>query len=92
MRESGIHSAQETERAEVIYQERCSMCHGDSGMGGVGKALDSPHLAEMSDGQLFMMISQGIGDRMPGFQDVLSSDEIAELINWIRSLQSESTE
>ena len=78
------------ESVDQTYQQRCATCHGALGVGGVEKALDGPHLAEMSDAQIFMVISQGIGDRMPGFQDLLSSDEIVDLIELIRSWQSES--
>ena len=70
----------------TIYQERCSACHGERGEGGVGKALDGPHIDDMSDAQLFMMIYDGIGTAMPSFKSILTSEQIARIVEYIRTL------
>jgi hypothetical protein len=33
---------------EPIYQERCGICHGDNGQGGIGPALNVPETARLS--------------------------------------------
>lgn len=65
------------------YIDYCSACHGELGEGGVGKVLNTGHIKEMSEAQLFMMIYDGIGSSMPAFKDQLSSDEIADLVEYI---------
>lgn len=69
-----------------LYQQHCSLCHGENGEGGIGKALDGPHIDEMSEAQLFMMIYEGIGSSMPDFKSKLSTDQIVDLIAFLRAL------
>ena len=70
----------------TLYQQHCSDCHGARGEGGVGRALNGSHLEEMSEAQLFMMIYEGIGSSMPSFKSTLTSEQIAEMVTYIRAL------
>ena len=72
--------------ASERYIEYCSACHGELGEGGIGRALNTDHVKEMSEAQLFMMIYDGIGSSMPAFKDNLSSDDIAGLVEYILTL------
>ena len=69
----------------ALYQQQCSACHGARGEGGTGRALNGPHVAEMSDAQLFMMIYEGIGSVMPSFKSTLTTDEIANVVEHLRT-------
>ena len=72
--------------APKLYQQHCRACHGEAGQGGIGKPLNGPHIVEMSEAQLFMMIYDGIGLNMPSFKSTLTSDQIAELVVYLRTL------
>ncbi len=75
-----------------LYQQYCSSCHGVNGEGGIGRALNPPHISEMSEAQLFMMIYEGIGTAMPSFKSTLSTEQIAGLTTYIRSFSDDDLE
>ena len=76
--------AMSSDGAEV-YQQQCSACHGARGEGGTGRALNGPHVAEMSDAQLFMMSYEGIGSVMPSFKSTLTTEQIANVVEHLRT-------
>ena len=85
-------SSDESSEVPQLYQQHCSSCHGINGEGGIGRALNGPHIAEMSEAQLFMMIYEGIGTAMPSFKSALSTEQIAGLIIHIRSFSDDDSE
>ena len=85
-------SSEESLEVTQLYQQHCSLCHGVNGEGGIGRALNTPHISDMSEAQLFMMIYEGIGTAMPSFKSTLSSEQIAELIAHIRSFSDADLE
>jgi len=76
-----------------IYKAKCSACHAASGAGDtmLGKnmklrALGSPDVQRQSDQELANIISRG-KNRMPAYDRKLSRDQIAAVVQYIRSLK-----
>jgi mono/diheme cytochrome c family protein len=80
-----------------LYQANCAACHGVDGNGGGPLSGTTPvtppslraHLAEHSDGDLFYWISEGLPGGMPGWRSQLSETDRWNLVNYLRSLDSE---
>ena len=75
------------------YKARCSACHGVNGAGDtmLGKnlklrSLASPAVQEQSDQELAAVISQG-KNKMPAYDHKLSRNQIADVVQYIRSLK-----
>jgi cytochrome c6 len=80
------------DKAAVLFQSNCQMCHGAYGKGtAVGKAFNvvdfqDPAVMKMSDADLAAVISKG-KNKMPAFGDRLTPPEIEGLVSYIRGLQ-----
>lgn len=83
-------------RGKELYDIFCVPCHGEGGRGDgpVGKKLvptpanlraDSP-VMNLSDGQLFVIVSSGLGP-MPAFQADLSPLDRWRVVSWLRTLK-----
>ena len=70
-----------------VYKSHCANCHGSSGSGEIGNAPDFARGEGLmqSDVSLMEEISRGKGT-MPGYQGVLSDQEILDVISYIRIL------
>lgn len=76
-----------------VYLDKCSECHGETGKGDGPQAkmydprprmlTDTPHLATVTDGELFYVISQG-HKPMPSYKKKLSEDERWQLVLLVR--------
>jgi mono/diheme cytochrome c family protein len=77
---------QNVDKGRELYQDKCAVCHGDDGKGGIGIALNTPDLLRVADNPfLYRAIVEGRPDTaMPAWRH-LSSDQIAALIAYIRS-------
>lgn len=72
----------------------CASCHGSDGRSptAVGRAmyppapaLDSPHVQNYTDPQLFWVIKNGIRlTGMPGYGDLFSDEQIWDLVYFVR--------
>ena len=76
-----------------LYEQACQTCHGGEGRGGDR----APALAGATfkhgklDGEIFLNIRNGIlGTQMPGFKR-LSSDQVWQLVSYVRSLNAIAT-
>jgi putative heme-binding domain-containing protein len=68
-----------------IFEAQCALCHGQTGGGGRGPALNRPKLDRApDDGALRELIMQGYGD-MPGAWQ-LHPDEVKGVAEYVRSL------
>jgi len=68
-----------------IFESQCALCHGQTGGGGRGPALNRPKLERAPDDKaLRELISDGSGD-MPGAWQ-LHPDEVAGVAAYVRSL------
>jgi mono/diheme cytochrome c family protein len=89
-------SAEQTIDPKKIYQESCSVCHGDDGRGAVwGQAsLSVPprnfrtaeSREELTRERMIASVTAGRpGTPMPGFGTQLSIPEITAVVDWVRS-------
>jgi mono/diheme cytochrome c family protein len=77
-----------------VYLDKCSECHGETGQGNGPQAkmydprprmlTDAPHLATVTDGELFYVISQG-HKPMPSYKRKLTEDQRWQLVLLIRA-------
>lgn len=82
-----------------LYEKQCAFCHGTDGRGQNPNGLQfyppvpsliDPKL-ELHDGQIHFIVSQGIRyTAMPSFAKVLNSEEIWQVILWVRQLSHPS--
>ena len=73
-----------------IYVSVCSSCHGQSGEGGVGPALNTQEFQDRYDDQsMFDIIDTGHkATAMIAWGEILTSDQITQLVHYIRSFNS----
>jgi mono/diheme cytochrome c family protein len=76
-----------------IYSEVCAQCHGATGEGIIGPALNDPDLqARYTDEALFTTINRGHeATSMIGWGEILSSEQIQQLVEFIRELGGAGT-
>ncbi len=78
--------AQNRERGQVAFENRCGKCHGSDGNGGELGPRITFRLTKRTDGQLATLVRTGIPARnMPPTK--LGDDEMALLITFLRSIQ-----
>ena len=93
---SGVASADQSIDPERIYQESCSVCHGDDGRGAVwGQASlavaprnfrTEESRQELTRERMIASVAAGRpGTPMPGFGTQLSIPEITAVVDWIRA-------
>jgi mono/diheme cytochrome c family protein len=88
-------AAESIARGKRLYGFDCEMCHGKDGDGKGDLAgdmkvkprdyRDADNLKDMTDGELFYIISKGKGE-MTGEGDRTKPEAIWDLVNYIRSL------
>ncbi len=93
--------AQDAKAGKALYQQYCSTCHGPQGKGdGPAAAAMNPkprnhtdgnYMNKLSDAHLRKVISEGgaaVGRSplMPPWQGVLTSEQIRDVIAYVRSL------
>lgn len=85
-----IQTGQAAASAEEIFTQFCSKCHGLKGYGGVGPALSDPVFQDKStDQQIYDSINLGHNvTAMIGWGDILTADQIQQLVTYIRKLRS----
>ena len=72
---------------QQIYQQVCANCHGADLSGGVGPPLGpESNAAAQDDDFLVLTITRGRG-RMPSFDATLSDDQIARVVDHLRTAQ-----
>jgi cytochrome c oxidase cbb3-type subunit III len=71
---------------KLIFEGRCSLCHGIDGGGGRGPSIRRPKLARAANDEgLKSLIENGIPPEMPGAW-FLTKEEIASVAAYVRSL------
>ena len=81
--------------ASELYEQKCVVCHGDTG-GGDGPAAqtlrrkpadftDVHRMGHITDGELYWKMTTGRGD-MPSWQTGLSETERWQLVSYLRVL------
>ena len=83
-------------RGAELFQINCSVCHGLGGKGDGTVAsylqnkpadLTSPAVQFLSDGAVFMTITNGIPGYMPALNENLTSRERWDVVNFVRTLK-----
>ena len=82
-------------KAKSNYEENCLMCHGETGKGDGPMAgmlkekppdvSDSKMMADMTDGEIFYMITKGVKP-MPPFETKISEEERWGMVHLMRSI------
>lgn len=79
----GGGSEADVERGATIYAQQCARCHGDEGQGNLGPSLVGiADLFQEASGQELFVSNGGAG--MPRFADILSEDEIRDVVAYTR--------
>ncbi len=95
-----LHYTQaQLEEGRALYQEHCTRCHGDGGLGdgpdaadldgAVGNLTDLSKMALLSDTAMYNGVTEGIGnppDNMPSFVDELTDEQRWAVVAFVRSL------
>lgn len=90
------HLASLAEQGEGIYQLNCTACHGVSGEGGIGPALNAKQfLQSATDEQIEVLIAVGVpGSQMNAysidFGGPLTSEQITAVTTFLRSLEPDA--
>lgn len=72
---------------KVLYDTHCYMCHGENGIGNnIGSPIPSLVIPEVTDGQIFVAIANGLDGLMPGFLNVTTKNEIWYIAAYVREL------
>ncbi len=97
-----LNEAQSVERGAATYGVSCSFCHGIGGRRPIDVGLwmypRSPELGasavgQWTDAELFWIIKNGIRlTGMPGFAQIHSDEEIADLVRYVRSQADQASE
>ncbi len=70
--------------AEALFEQRCSICHGELGRGGSGPNLiDSEWLYGGSSNAIKKIINNGAKNGMPAWKGLLSEEEIDKLVSYL---------
>jgi len=73
------------EAGAEIYDDNCSTCHGDDGLGDIGSDL-TERIPQMSDEDIVSTILSGLdGTTMPPFAEVLDNQAIADVVAYTKS-------
>ena len=95
-----VSPAQAEVEGSKIYKSKCQSCHGKKGEGNpvIARALKIPPellpltgIAVKTDEEVMKIIAEG-KDRMPGFQEKLSPEELQAVLQHCRVLVPAKTE
>jgi mono/diheme cytochrome c family protein len=84
------------ERGRQLFSLNCIYCHGPTGMGDgvIGTFfahkpanLTSKAVQDMSDGAIFLIISNGVQGRMPALNENLTVRDRWDVVNFVRTLK-----
>ncbi|HET9533570.1 MAG TPA: c-type cytochrome [Blastocatellia bacterium] len=93
-------NAETIEAGRKTYVRYCLGCHGPSARGDGSMALSGGTPSNLvdetwdygsSDGEIFVVIREGVSSDMEGYKDRLTDKEIWQVINYIRSLAKQSS-
>jgi mono/diheme cytochrome c family protein len=92
---------EDRDRSADLYRINCALCHGADGRGeslvterfrAAGEIspvdLASPRVKGRTDGQLFWLIGNGIGN-MPPFGSLLTEEELWQVVGFVRGLPAD---
>ena len=74
---------------ELLWQRNCAGCHGTDGLGGPQVKISFASEAwqnSLDDAQIARTIAGGKSPMMPAFAELLTPEQIAELVKHVRTL------
>ena len=71
-----------------VYFENCAFCHGNDGKKSYRGAKDL-NATMLSETDIQMWVQAGVKGKMPGYAEVLSAEEIADVALYVASMKSE---
>jgi cytochrome c oxidase cbb3-type subunit 3 len=90
------HATGDSHRGRAVFKSTCSSCHGPSGSGDgiLARLIDAPmadftdaqRMGTLTDTELLIAVRDGKGQFMPSWKDVLSKQEIDDLVSYVRGL------
>ena len=88
-------SAQDADAAILgrdMYEEFCGACHGYDGVPLLpgAPAFSTGERLEKPDAELLRSISEGKGDLMPPWKDILSAEERVAILRYVRAMAGSS--
>jgi mono/diheme cytochrome c family protein len=97
LKSSVAYSKKSIADGRTLFARQCTSCHGPDGKAQVDVVADATDLTSpklwksgTSEGEIFRSIRDGAGETMPPFKSQLSTTEMWNLVNFIRSLWPES--
>ncbi len=88
-------NAESVEAGKKLYQRYCASCHGPNGKGDGGLALSGGEPSDLTDdawdhgstdGEIFVVIRDGVSADMLAYKDKLAEKQIWQIVNYIRSI------
>ena len=88
-------TSESIEAGKTLYKRHCASCHGPNGKGDGGMALSGGTPSDLTDdtwdygstdGEIFVVIRDGVSSDMQGYKEKLSEKQIWQLVNFIRSI------
>ncbi|QQS45429.1 MAG: c-type cytochrome [Acidobacteriota bacterium] len=88
-------NAETIEAGRQLYQRHCASCHGPKGKGDGGMALSGGTPSDLTDdvwdygstdGEIFVVIRDGVSSDMLGYKEKLKDEQIWRIVNFIRDL------
>ncbi len=83
------------QRGQQLYEINCALCHGAGGQGDGSVAaklrrkpanLTGPNVTGLQDGDIFMVITQGVPGLMPALRENLAVGDRWDVVNYVRTL------
>jgi mono/diheme cytochrome c family protein len=78
-----------------LYQRHCASCHGPNGKGDGGMALAGGTPSDLTDetwdygstdGEIFVVIRDGVSSDMLAYKDKLNEKQIWQIVHYLRSI------
>lgn len=87
-------SPDQLESGKALYSAQCADCHGQSGQGDGPQAgetrppsfTDQAYMASTNQDSFLSAVADGKGEKMPGFEDKLTTDERWAVASYVRTL------
>ena len=94
-------NAESIDAGKKLFQRHCASCHGPGGKGDGGLALSGGTPSDLTDemwdygstdGEIFVVIRDGVSSDMLGYKEKLSEKQLWQVVNFIRSIGPKAKE
>ncbi|MBI2685330.1 MAG: cytochrome c [Acidobacteria bacterium] len=74
------------ELGKAKYEQTCAACHGTDGKAKSATDLTDHKMHSMKDGEIYWVITNGVGKTMPAFKAQLTETERWQIVLYVRQL------